>query len=136
MWVVSFEVIYNVTRLQGCRNPGCQVSWVTKFYMAKPNVRGSSVWNLLRVTLLVSRIWLPRYKLVYMKIVFLVFVEKGCSNFMLIRKLYWPYVTIALYFSFTISLWRSRKIRRFWNCIECPPVCGLFWLFIDQNICL
>jgi len=33
---------------------------VTKFYMAKPNVCGSSVWNLLRVTLLVSRIlgWL------------------------------------------------------------------------------
>jgi len=47
-------------KIQGYRNRGCQVAWVTKFYMAKPNVCGSSVWNLLRITLLVSRIlrWL------------------------------------------------------------------------------
>jgi hypothetical protein len=46
--------------LQGCRNHGCQVAWVTKFYMPKPNVCGSSVRNLLHVTFLVSRIlrWL------------------------------------------------------------------------------
>jgi hypothetical protein len=46
--------------LQGCRNPGCQVAWVTEFYTAKPNVCGSSGWNLLYRTLLVSRIlwWL------------------------------------------------------------------------------
>jgi len=33
-----------------------QVAWVTKFYTAKPNFCGSSVWNSLHVTLLVSRI--------------------------------------------------------------------------------
>jgi len=46
--------------LQECRNPGCQVAWVTKFYTAKHNVFESSVWNLLHLTLLVSRIlrWL------------------------------------------------------------------------------
>jgi hypothetical protein len=37
-----------------------QVAWVTKFYTAKPKFCGSSVWNLLHVIFLVSRIlrWL------------------------------------------------------------------------------
>jgi hypothetical protein len=37
---------------QGCTRPGRQVARATKFFMVVPNIRGSSVWNLLHVTLL------------------------------------------------------------------------------------
>ena len=35
---------------------------------------------------------------------FVVSVEKDCSDFTLIRKLYRPYVAIAMHFYFTVSL--------------------------------
>ena len=43
-----------------CTNAGCQVIWATEFWMLIPNICGSSVWNLLHITLLVPRIlsWL------------------------------------------------------------------------------
>jgi hypothetical protein len=41
---------------QGCTNPGRQVSLTTKFIMVEPNVCGSSVWNLLRITHLTPEI--------------------------------------------------------------------------------
>jgi hypothetical protein len=40
----------------GCTNPGCQVPMSTKFCVVVPNICGSSVWKLLRVTLLAPRI--------------------------------------------------------------------------------
>jgi hypothetical protein len=42
--------------VQGCTNPRCQVTQVTKFYMVVPNICGYSVWNFHHVTLLVPRI--------------------------------------------------------------------------------
>jgi hypothetical protein len=41
---------------QGYTNPGLQVARATKFFAVAPNVCGSSVWMLLQVALLVSRI--------------------------------------------------------------------------------
>jgi hypothetical protein len=45
---------------QTCANPGLQVARATKFCAVTPNICGPSVWNLLHVTLLATRIlkWL------------------------------------------------------------------------------
>ena len=40
---------------QGCTNPGHQVTVATIFRKASPNIHGSSVWNLLLLTLLAPR---------------------------------------------------------------------------------
>ena len=37
---------------QGCTNPGSRVTLTNKFYTVAPDIYGSSVWNLLRVTVL------------------------------------------------------------------------------------
>jgi hypothetical protein len=41
-----------LTLCQGRKNAAHQVAWVSKFCMVAPNVCGSSVWVLLRVTFL------------------------------------------------------------------------------------
>ena len=53
------DVRYGVSP-QGCANPGLQVARVTKFCTVAPSICGCSVWNLLHVTLLATRIlkWL------------------------------------------------------------------------------
>jgi hypothetical protein len=43
-------------RMQGCTDYRCQVTQVTKFYAVVPNSIGSSVWNVLYITYLASRI--------------------------------------------------------------------------------
>ena len=45
---------------QECTNPGCQITWKTKFCMVEPNICGALVWNLFHVTVLAPRIlrWL------------------------------------------------------------------------------
>ena len=52
------EVYFNKDHYhdQGYTNPGLQVARATKFFAVAPNVCGSSVWILLHVSLLVSRI--------------------------------------------------------------------------------
>jgi hypothetical protein len=40
---------------QGCTNPERQIAVAPKFCAVAPNICGSSVWNLLLVTLLASR---------------------------------------------------------------------------------
>jgi hypothetical protein len=49
--------------VQGFTNPGRQPVLGTKFCTVAPNIGGSSVWNLLYVTLLAPRIlrWLPGF---------------------------------------------------------------------------
>ena len=51
-------------REQGYTNPGRQVTRTTKFCAVAPNIFGSSVWNLLHVTILAPRIlrWLLNFK--------------------------------------------------------------------------
>ena len=46
--------------MHGCTNPGRQVARTTIYFVVPPNICGSSVWNLLHVTLLEPRIlkWL------------------------------------------------------------------------------
>jgi hypothetical protein len=44
------------TVMQVCTNPGPQLAQATKFCTMAPNICGSSIWNLLHVTLLASRI--------------------------------------------------------------------------------
>ena len=57
------RIFQNLYQLQRCTNPGHQVGQVTKFWMVVPNICGSSVWNLLHVTLLAPRIlkWLLEF---------------------------------------------------------------------------
>lgn len=57
--IILHIYLYN----RGCTNPGCQVAKATKFCMVAPNTCGSSVWNLLHVTQLASRIlrWLLEF---------------------------------------------------------------------------
>ena len=56
---------------EGFLNPGPQVAWVTKYCMVAPYICGSSVWNLLYVTLLMHRIlrWLPFFRKISINLV-------------------------------------------------------------------
>jgi hypothetical protein len=49
--------------IHGCTNPWHQVAVATKFRTVAHNTFGSSIWNLLHVTILVTRIlrWLPDF---------------------------------------------------------------------------
>ena len=53
-------VLKLLSSVQGYTNTGSQVAQATKFGLVMPNIYGSSVWNLLHITLLVPRIlrWL------------------------------------------------------------------------------
>jgi hypothetical protein len=107
-------VIYNVTSTEGV-----QKSWVTKFCTAKPNVRGFSVWNLLHINRLVSRIlrWLldlgkfvagcsmvTKIQTSLFENCFSSVYRKRLFKFHANKKIVLPYVTVALCFSFTVSL--------------------------------
>ena len=52
---------------QGCTNLRCHAAQPTKFCTVAPNVCGSSVWHLLHVTILVSRIlrWFLDFTLIF-----------------------------------------------------------------------
>jgi len=52
---------------QRCTNPGHQVAWTTEFYMVAANICGSSIYNLLYVTLLAPKIlrWPLDFRKIY-----------------------------------------------------------------------
>lgn len=59
----SYDIIYECSRGffvfgdQWCTNPRHQLTMATKFFKIAPNICGSSVWNLLCVTILAPKIW-------------------------------------------------------------------------------
>jgi hypothetical protein len=71
---------------QGCTNPGHQVTEATKFFSVDLNVCWFSVWNLLHVTLLATRIlrWLLDFWKICVPLLCThnyVFVDQGSPNF-------------------------------------------------------
>jgi hypothetical protein len=54
---ISHNLQHQVLLKQTCTNPMHQVAWAINLCTAVHNVCWSSVWNLLHVTLLASRIW-------------------------------------------------------------------------------
>ena len=65
------KLLFNIS--EEFLNPGHQVSWVTKFCMVAPYICGSSVWNLLYVTLLMRRIlrWLLFFRKICINLIYL-----------------------------------------------------------------
>jgi hypothetical protein len=57
------KLLFNVS--QGCTSSGHQVAWATNFCMVAAYICGSSVWNLLYVTLLMP--WILRWLLEFFK---------------------------------------------------------------------
>ena len=54
-WSFCHSIYSAYSLRQGCTNTGHQVAVATKFYTVVPHICGSSVWNLLHVTLLTPR---------------------------------------------------------------------------------
>jgi len=48
----TFPQIYTIAQGRGCTHPRRQVAVATKLCTVAPNICGSSVWNLLQITLL------------------------------------------------------------------------------------